>query len=90
MACMCYNGFTEGERMTAATIEIELDERTADVYTNASQDAREKLRVLLSIWLQEFEDETSDLGQLMDEISENAVSRGLTPKILESLLLDEG
>ncbi len=90
MACMCYNGFTEGERMTAATIEIELDERTADVYTNASQDAREKLRVLLSIWLQEFEDETSDLGQLMDEISENAVSRGLTPEILESLLLDEG
>lgn len=86
MACMCYNGFTEGERMTAATIEIELDERTADVYTNASQDAREKLRVLLSIWLQEFEDETSDLGQLMDEISENAVSRGLTPEILESLL----
>jgi len=76
--------------MTAATIEIELDERTADVYTNASQDAREKLRVLLSIWLQEFEDETSDLGQLMDEISENAVSRGLTPEILEFLLLDEG
>lgn len=90
MACMCYNGFTEGERMTVATIEIELDERTADVYTNASQNAREKLRVLLSIWLQEFEDETSDLGQLMDEISENAVSRGLTPEILESLLLDEG
>lgn len=72
--------------MTVATIEIELDERAADVYTNASQDAREKLRVLLSIWLQEFEDETSDLGQLMDEISENAVSRGLTPEILESLL----
>lgn len=86
MVCICYNEVTEGEHMTVATIEIELDERAADVYTNASQDAREKLRVLLSIWLQEFEDETSDLGQLMDEISENAVSRGLTPEILESLL----
>ena len=86
MACIYYNEVTEGEHMTVATIEIELDERAADIYTNASQNAREKLRVLLSIWLQEFEDETSDLGQLMDEISENAVSRGLTPDILESLL----
>lgn len=75
--------------MTVATIEIEVEERAAQVYNNASPDAQEKLRALLSVWLLEFAEVTPDLGMLMDQISDNAADRGLTPDILESLLDDE-
>ena len=72
-----------------ATIEIELDEQTAQAYINAPQDAQEKLRVLLNLWLREFEAPPTEFGSLMDQISDKALARGLTPEILESLLDDE-
>lgn len=75
--------------MEMATIKIQLDEKTADQYARASRLQQEKLRLLLSLWLREFEDSSRDLGQLMDEISDNAAARGLTSEILESLLGDE-
>jgi hypothetical protein len=78
-----------GKQMAMATIEIQLDEKTADQFARASRLQQEKLRLLLSLWLQEFEDSSRDLGQLMDEISDNAAARGLTPEVLESLLGDE-
>ena len=72
-----------------ATSEIELDEQTAQAYINAPLDAQEKLRALLNVWMREFEEPTSEFGLLMDQISDNAIARGLTPDILESLLDDE-
>ena len=45
-----------------------------------------KLRLLLSLWLREFAVSPRPLKVIMDEISEKARSRGLTPEILESLL----
>lgn len=72
-----------------ATIEIELDERAAQAYTNAPPDAQEKLRALFNVWLLEFEETSVDLGRLMDQVSDRAVKRGLTPETLESLLNGE-
>jgi hypothetical protein len=44
----------------------------------------------VSLFLGENVNEEVDfLGKLMDEISERAVSRGLTPEILEAILNEE-
>lgn len=75
--------------MTLATIEIQVDERAARVYTEASDEEREKLQSLLSIWLQEFDEASDDLLPLMEEIGERASERGMTPEVLETLLRDE-
>ncbi|MBW7959129.1 MAG: hypothetical protein H3C69_06185 [Candidatus Promineofilum sp.] len=75
--------------MTLATIEIEIDERAAKAFADAPVDAREKVRTLFNVWLREFESSTADMNRLMDQISDEATSRGLTPEILETLLEDE-
>ncbi len=75
--------------MTLATIEIQVDERAARVYTEASEEEKEKLQSLLSLWLQELEDASPDLMAVMDEIGQRARERGLTQEKLESLLHDE-
>ncbi len=68
-------------------INIQLDEDAAQIYNRASEEKREKIRLLFSLWLREFEDTT--LRSVMDQISDNAEQRGLTPEILESLLNDD-
>jgi len=65
--------------MTIATINIQLDKDAAQIYLNASEQKREKLGLLISLWLREFE-ETLSLPALMDQISDNAQKRGLTPE----------
>lgn len=72
-----------------STIEIQLDKRAARVYTEATDEEKEKIQSLLSIWLQEFEDARADLLALMDEIGRRARERGMTPEKLEILLRDE-
>ena len=75
--------------MAVATIEIEVEERAAQVYNSASPDSQEKLRALLSVWLIEFAEATPDLGEVMDKISDSAAAQGMTSDLLESLLDDE-
>ena len=72
--------------MSTATITIPLDADTARVYTEASAEVQRKLRLLLSLWLREYAVSPRPLEAVMDEISEKARARGLTPEILESLL----
>ncbi len=72
--------------MTIATITIPLDADTARIYSGASAEDQRKLRLLLSLWLREFVISPTPLKVIMDEISEKAQARGLTPEILESLL----
>ena len=72
--------------MSVATISIQLDEDVAQIYTNASEEKQEKLRLLFSLWLREFEE--LSLPSLMDKISDNAQQRGLTAEILNSLLYE--
>ena len=72
--------------MTIANITIPVDTQTAQIYTKASSEDKRKLRVLLSLWLREFAASPRPLKVIMDEVSDKAQARGLTPEILESLL----
>ncbi len=72
--------------MAIANITLPLDTQTARLYTNASSEDKKKLRLLLSLWMREFAASPRPLKVVMDEISEKAQARGLTPEILESLL----
>ncbi len=72
-----------------ATVSVQLDAEAARIYQRASTEERQKMQVLLSLWLREFGKPTKSLRSLMDEISDKAQARGLTPEILETLLNDE-
>ena len=72
--------------MTLATITIPLDADTARIYTGASVEDQKKLRLLVSLLLREFNDSSTSLRALMDNISDKAQARGLTAEILQSIL----
>ena len=72
--------------MAVTSISIPLDAETAKIYAGASTEVQKKLRLLLSLWLREFAISPRPLQALMDEVSDRAKKRGLTPEILESLL----
>jgi len=76
--------------MATETITLEVDAEAAQAFKAVSADEREKLQVLLGIWLKEYaKADGISLKATMDEISKEAQSRGLTPKILESILEEE-
>lgn len=76
--------------MSTETITLEVDSEAAQAFRSASVQEREKLRVLLGIWLKEYASaDTDSLKGTMTEISRNAQGRGLTPEILESILKEE-
>ena len=72
--------------MTTATVSLPLDPEAARIYSSASLEDQRKLRLLFSLWLREYDDSPTSLRRLMDEISDKAEARGLTPEILESIL----
>ena len=72
------------------SIQIPLDPELVQVYDSASNENQRKLQALISLWLRDMgSSNPTSLSNLMDEISDKAVQRGLTPEILESLLNDE-
>ncbi len=72
------------------TIQIPLDPELAQVYDSASRENQRKLQALISLWLRDMgSSNPTSLSSLMDEISDKAAQRGLTPDILESILNDE-
>jgi hypothetical protein len=67
------------------TIKVSLN--VAQAYQKATERKKQSLAVLVSLFLREdLNEEVDFLGKLMDEISDRAVSRGLTPEILETIL----
>lgn len=75
--------------MSSATISIEVDPETARAYSDATEEQRRKLRLLLKLHLRELTAySTRSLSAIMDEMGHNAEARGLTPEILETLLHD--
>ena len=72
--------------MPVTSISIPLDSETAQAYTNATAEDKKKLQLLLGLWLHEFVISPRPLKTIMDEISDKAKSRGLSPEILESML----
>jgi hypothetical protein len=76
--------------MSTETVTFETDAETAQAFAAASDEERRKLELLLSLRLRELTSRPSrPLDQIMDEISRNAENRGLTPKLLDSLLKNE-
>ncbi|MFM1843742.1 MAG: hypothetical protein RLZZ490_2485 [Cyanobacteriota bacterium] len=68
-------------------ITIQVSPKIAQAYQQATEQKKASLSTLISIFLaEESEEEVDFLGKLMDEISDQAVARGLTPEILETIL----
>lgn len=73
--------------MATETITLQIDPDAASIFKAASSEDREKLQVLLGIWLRQLgKDRSPSLRQTMDEIGNKAKARGLTPEALEEIL----
>lgn len=71
-------------------IKIKVSPNVAQAYQKATDRKKSSLSTLVSIFLREDVNEEVDfLGKLMDEISDRAVARGLTPEILETILNEQ-
>ncbi len=71
-------------------LKVPLD--VAETYRKATEEERGQIAARLSVMLRSqltTEAAISKLNRTMDEISEEAQARGLTPEILESLLNDD-
>lgn len=76
--------------MATVPITIEVDEKVAKAYADASAQDRMKMKILVNLKLMEFiNEQPRPLLEVIEEISANAAARGLTPEILESILRDE-
>ena len=75
--------------MVTKEIRIRVDAETARAFNSISAPERQKLELLLNLKLKESLNNSESLLQLMDEISQEAIDKGLTPEILQTLLEDE-
>ena len=76
--------------MLTETITLEVESDVARFYNDAPQTDKQKLQALFGSWLKHYaEADVDSLKETMDEMSRNAQSKGLTPEILESLLVVE-
>ncbi|NHZ72125.1 MAG: hypothetical protein GWP17_03455 [Aquificales bacterium] len=77
--------------MSVATIQIQLDNKTAQAYQSTPKDRRERLQKLIGVMLQEFTETTPhSLLLLMDDMSREAKATGLTPEILGTFATEFG
>ncbi len=75
--------------MTTEEIRIRVDTEIARAFNSTPAQERQKLELLLSLKLKESLKNSDSLLKIMDEISQEAINKGLTPEILQSLLEDE-
>jgi hypothetical protein len=76
--------------MSGAIITIPIDIGTAEKYQRASEADRRKIQLFLQVLLQTTTPSSTEaLKKLMNEMSAEAQSRGLTPEILEQILNDD-
>ncbi|HMP06901.1 MAG TPA: hypothetical protein PJ982_11160 [Lacipirellulaceae bacterium] len=75
---------------TDTTITLPLDAATADAYSRASSADQQKIQLLFRVLLREYIAPSHiSLKELMNDISDKAQARGLTPEILKELLHDD-
>jgi hypothetical protein len=67
------------------TINMEIDETTANIFTAAPAEDRNRLSVLWGVLIREYQAAPSFLGKLMDEIGNKAEDRGLTAATLKTI-----
>jgi hypothetical protein len=71
-------------------LTLQLEAEAVEIFRNISDTDQEKLEILVSSLFKEYKkSDNSTLKKTMNEISEKAQARGLTPEILETILLDE-
>ena len=84
--------------METRTITISVDAEVAQAYESASIDRQRKLDAILNLKLREVTRNKrrrgaacrqTSLEEVMDDISDKAQARGLTPEILESILNEQ-
>ena len=75
--------------METEQITIQVDAQAARAFKSASIEERRKLEALLSIRLSEMTRTRESLKAIMDEISQKAKERGLTPDILKAMLNED-
>jgi hypothetical protein len=75
--------------MSTEVISIRVDAEAAKAFRSLSEEDRRRLEAILSIRLSEITQGGESLEGVMQEISDKAKARGLTPEILNSLLNDE-
>ena len=68
-------------------ITIKVSPEVAVAYQNATEQEKNRLQAIVTIFLDQDTSNNNDLlGVIMDQISDRAQERGLTPEILESIL----
>ena len=75
--------------MATAPLTIQVSEEAARAFAQVSPEDQRKIQLLLDLRLRDLTMSPlprKSLQSLMDEIGNNAASRGLTPATLESLL----
>jgi len=74
-----------------ASINIDLDDYTASLYAAIPEEQKRKLSLLIGIKLREFLASCPrPIQATMDRMGAEAMERGLTPEILDSILRDKG
>lgn len=69
------------------TITLEVSSEIAEAYQFASLEERQQIQQIVSLLLKrENKNDLDFLRKIMDEISDRAMARGLTPEILESIM----
>ena len=75
--------------MEKEQITIQVDAEAARAFKSASAEDRRKLEALISIRLREVTRTRESLKAIMNEISQKAEERGLTPEILKAILNED-
>lgn len=72
--------------METREIKIRVNVEAARVFETVSEEQRRKIELLLSLKLSDMTNQKRSLENIMSDISQKAKERGLTPKILDSIL----
>ncbi len=73
--------------MSTEPITLDVDSEAAQAFKSASTEDKKKFVILFSCYLREYtKADPSSLQKMMDELSQKARDRGLTPDILDSIL----
>ncbi len=69
-------------------ITIKVDSEIAKVYREAAPEKQQQIQMFINIMLKKAVSQ-KPLLDIMEEASQQAISNGMTPEILESILNDE-
>ncbi len=82
--------------MAKTLLTIPVDEDIAELYYQALPEDRYKMEFMISFWLRDVayardnpEEAKARLTTLMEQISEKAQARGMTPEILAEILAED-